>query len=58
MKKVVALHVEQRPRPDDGVIVFEDADAFLLPVHHRGHWLFSYTCPPVGRQPPTPPRTT
>ncbi|MER6328301.1 FAD-dependent oxidoreductase [Streptomyces sp. NPDC001034] len=44
VKKVVALHVEQRPRPADGVIVFEDEDAFLLPLHHRGHWLFSYTC--------------
>ncbi|MFI1734557.1 NAD(P)/FAD-dependent oxidoreductase [Streptomyces acidicola] len=43
VKKVVALHVERRPRPSDGVIVFEDEDAFLLPVHHRGHWIFSYT---------------
>ncbi|MFJ9861184.1 NAD(P)/FAD-dependent oxidoreductase [Streptomyces albogriseolus] len=45
VKKVVALHVERQPRPTDGAIVFEDDDAFLLPVHHRGHWLFSYTCP-------------
>ncbi len=44
VKKVVALHVERRPLPGDGVVVFEDADAFLLPMHHRGHWLFSYTC--------------
>lgn len=44
VKKVVALHVERRPRPGDGVVVFEDEDAFLLPLHHRGHWLFSYTC--------------
>ncbi|WP_405959399.1 FAD-binding oxidoreductase (plasmid) [Streptomyces sp. NBC_00868] len=44
VKKVVALHVERRPSPGDGVVVFEDEDAFLLPVHHRGHWLFSYTC--------------
>ncbi|MFC7897783.1 NAD(P)/FAD-dependent oxidoreductase [Streptomyces sp. NPDC057381] len=44
VKKVVALHVERQPRPTDGAIVFEDEDAFLLPVHHRGHWLFSYTC--------------
>ncbi|MEU6291343.1 FAD-binding oxidoreductase [Streptomyces sp. NPDC046988] len=43
VKKVVALHVERRPRPTEGAIVFEDEDAFLLPVHHRGHWLFSYT---------------
>ncbi|MFH9819067.1 NAD(P)/FAD-dependent oxidoreductase [Streptomyces sp. NPDC017230] len=45
VKKVVALHVERQPRPTDGAIVFEDDDAFLLPVHHRGHWLFSYTSP-------------
>ncbi|MEW2624645.1 FAD-dependent oxidoreductase [Streptomyces sp. NPDC048106] len=44
VKKVVALHIERRPRPGDGVLVFEDEDAFLLPLHHRGHWLFSYTC--------------
>ena len=25
-------------------MVFEDEDAFLLPVASRGHWLFSYTC--------------
>ncbi|MGW5133935.1 NAD(P)/FAD-dependent oxidoreductase [Streptomyces sp. NPDC004135] len=44
IKKIVALHVDRAPAPDDGVIVFEDEDAFLLPLHHRGHWLFSYTC--------------
>ncbi|MEU3771929.1 FAD-binding oxidoreductase [Streptomyces sp. NPDC032472] len=44
VKKVVALHVERRPLLGDGVVVFEDTDAFLLPLHHRGHWLFSYTC--------------
>ncbi|KUM76857.1 NAD(P)/FAD-dependent oxidoreductase [Streptomyces griseorubiginosus] len=44
VKKVVALHIEQAPQEDDGAIIFEDDDAFLLPVHHRGHWLFSYTC--------------
>ncbi|MFE9575442.1 NAD(P)/FAD-dependent oxidoreductase [Nocardia sp. NPDC006044] len=43
VKKVVALHIEQVPGPDDGVIVFQDEDAFLLPLRHRGHWLFSYT---------------
>lgn len=44
VKKVVALHIERQPLPDDGVVIFEDEDAFLLPVHRRGHWLFSYTC--------------
>ncbi|MGX1491447.1 D-arginine dehydrogenase [Streptomyces tendae] len=44
VKKVIALHIDRAPEDDDGAIVFEDDDAFLLPVHHRGHWLFSYTC--------------
>lgn len=44
VKKIVALHVERAPNPDDGVVVFHEEDAFLLPYHHRGHWLFSYTC--------------
>lgn len=44
VKKIVALHVERPSTPDDQVIVFEKEDAFLLPLAHRGHWLFSYTC--------------
>ncbi|MFF7296318.1 FAD-dependent oxidoreductase [Streptomyces sp. NPDC008265] len=44
VKKIVALHVEQRPTDDDPVVVFDDEDAFLLPMVRRGHWLFSYTC--------------
>lgn len=44
VKKVVALHIEQRPGPADEAVVFDDEDAFLLPLRHRGHWLFSYTC--------------
>ncbi|MFD7507790.1 NAD(P)/FAD-dependent oxidoreductase [Streptomyces sp. NPDC059853] len=44
VKKVVALHLDVRPRDGDHVMVFHDEDAFLLPLHHRGHWLFSYTC--------------
>lgn len=44
VKKIVAAHIEQRPGPADDVVVFDDADAFLLPLPHRGHWLFSYTC--------------
>ncbi|WP_107658746.1 NAD(P)/FAD-dependent oxidoreductase [Nocardia suismassiliense] len=43
VKKVVAIHIEQEPRRDDGVIVFQDEDAFLLPLRHSRHWLFSYT---------------
>ncbi|MGW7102420.1 NAD(P)/FAD-dependent oxidoreductase [Streptomyces sp. NPDC054838] len=44
VKKIVALHIDVPPRPGDGAVVFQDEDAFLLPFHHRGHWLFSYTC--------------
>jgi glycine/D-amino acid oxidase-like deaminating enzyme len=44
VKKVVALHIELRPDPADQAVIFADDDAFLLPVVHRGHWLFSYTC--------------
>ncbi|RST19071.1 FAD-binding oxidoreductase [Streptomyces sp. WAC05374] len=44
VKKIVALHIERTPAPDAPVVVFHDEDAFLLPLHHRGHWLFSYTC--------------
>jgi len=43
VKKIVSLHVERRPSDRDGVVVFEDEDAFLLPLADRGHWLFSYT---------------
>lgn len=44
VKKIVALHIEQPPEPDAPVVVFHDEDAFLLPLPHAGHWLFSYTC--------------
>ena len=44
VKKVVALHLDLCPGADDPVLYFFDADAFLLPVVERRHWLFSYTC--------------
>jgi D-arginine dehydrogenase len=44
IKKVVALHIGVPPTERDGVVVFDDEDAFLLPLPHRGQWLFSYTC--------------
>lgn len=44
VKKVVALHVERRPHDGARAVFFQDDDAFLLPLRHRGHWLFSYTC--------------
>jgi glycine/D-amino acid oxidase-like deaminating enzyme len=42
VKKVVALHIGLRPGPGDQAMLFDADDAFLLPVAHQGHWLFSY----------------
>lgn len=44
VKKVVAAHVRIPVKPEDGMIVFQEDDAFLLPLCQRGYWLFSYTC--------------
>jgi glycine/D-amino acid oxidase-like deaminating enzyme len=44
VKKVVAMHIDRCPAPEDPIIFFHDDDAFLLPLLERGHWLFSYTC--------------
>ncbi|KMN83730.1 hypothetical protein VK98_01580 [Chromobacterium sp. LK11] len=43
VKKVVALHL-QRPPEEGRALFFPVEDAFLAPLPHRGHWLFSYTC--------------
>jgi glycine/D-amino acid oxidase-like deaminating enzyme len=43
VKKIVAVHIEQRPNPADEAVILDPQDAFLLPLIHRGHWLFSYT---------------
>ena len=43
VKRVVALHVAAPVEPGDGVTVYEDEDAFLLPLARHGYWLFSYT---------------
>lgn len=40
-KKITALHLNQLPEAQDPIIVSVDDDAFLLPLHARGHWLFS-----------------
>lgn len=55
VKRIVALHIARRPTPADGVILFDSDDAFLLPVVHRGHWLFSYSCREWDVDPDTPP---
>ncbi|MGD3109648.1 NAD(P)/FAD-dependent oxidoreductase [Streptomyces sp. YGL11-2] len=55
VKKVVALHIEVPPGPDDRAVVFQEEDAFLLPYHERGHWLFSYTCQEWDVDPDTVP---
>jgi D-arginine dehydrogenase len=44
VKRVVALHIGQQPGPGDDAVLFDSDDAFLLPLAHRGHWLFSYSC--------------
>lgn len=44
VKKIVATHLQAAPAPDDPLTIFHDEDAFLLPLHGRGHYLFSYTC--------------
>ncbi|MET9608539.1 FAD-dependent oxidoreductase [Streptomyces sp. NPDC006512] len=53
VKKIVALHVELPPAPGDRAVVLHTEDAFLLPLHHRGHWLFSYTCQEWDAEPDT-----
>ncbi len=43
VKKIVAMHLERQPAPGDELLILEEHDAFLVPLAHRGHWLFSYT---------------
>ncbi|GAA1611876.1 NAD(P)/FAD-dependent oxidoreductase [Nocardia ninae] len=43
VKRVVALHLDRAPADGDAAVIFDTEDAFLLPMHRRGHWLFSYT---------------
>lgn len=43
VKRIVAAHIEAVPDADQPLVVFHDEDAFLLPLHHRRHQLFSYT---------------
>jgi glycine/D-amino acid oxidase-like deaminating enzyme len=45
VKRIAALHIPLPPGPGDEAVMFDSDDAFLLPLAHRGHWLFSYCCP-------------
>ncbi len=54
VKRIVALHIDQRPSAHDRVTVMHDEDAFLLPLFRRGHWLFSYTCREWDADPDAP----
>jgi glycine/D-amino acid oxidase-like deaminating enzyme len=54
VKKVVALHIGHRPEPGDQAMLFDADDAFLLPVAHQGHWLFSYASPEWDVDPDAP----
>jgi glycine/D-amino acid oxidase-like deaminating enzyme len=56
VKKVIALHIGQRPEPEEPAVLFDDDDAFLLPVGHQGHWLFSYASPRWDVDPDAPAR--
>jgi glycine/D-amino acid oxidase-like deaminating enzyme len=45
VKKIVAFHLDH-PLPDGATaVLFPEEDAFIVPMHDRGYWLFSYTCP-------------
>jgi glycine/D-amino acid oxidase-like deaminating enzyme len=45
VKRIAALHLARRPRPEDPVVDLWDDDAFLLPLPDRGVTLFSFYCP-------------
>ena len=44
VKKIITLHLDLPVGKADAAVMFPEEDAFLLPLQHRGHWLFSYTC--------------
>ncbi|MCH0539312.1 FAD-binding oxidoreductase [Streptomyces sp. MUM 203J] len=54
VKKVVAFHVTAPPPAGAPALVFEDADAFLLPHHPGGCWILSVTSPDWDRDPDGP----
>lgn len=55
VKKIVAFHLNAPVSAADAAVLFPEEDAFLLPLAHRGHWLFSYTCLDWDVDPDAPP---
>lgn len=55
IKKVVAFHIDHPATPESRAILFPEEDAFVVPLVHRGHWLYSYTCPEWDYDPDSPP---
>lgn len=43
IKKTAALRISLNASPRDPLLFFFDDDAFLLPIHEKGEWLFSFT---------------
>jgi glycine/D-amino acid oxidase-like deaminating enzyme len=43
IKKVVAMHIDSPPGPNDPALFFFDDDAFLLPLCQHRRWLYSFT---------------
>jgi D-arginine dehydrogenase len=43
VKKVVALHIQQKPTVDAPLFFFFESGNFLLPRIDEGYWLFSFT---------------
>lgn len=55
VKKVAAMHIHQCPPSDAPILYLFDDDAYILPLHERGHWLLSFTarewdCAPDARE--------
>lgn len=43
VKKVISLHLAQRPGPECPALAFQEDYAFLIPMVEAGYWLFSFT---------------
>lgn len=54
IKKVVAFHLDHPLDAGAAAILFPEEDAFVVPLVHRGHWLYSYACPDWDHDPDAP----